>query len=207
MARSKVAQAVVPTAGAIKHQPKERLSAKKELQMIKKGLAPTKTAGPVGSANRSKSSSPAAAASALNGKIKDRSAPPTSYQGTAKPKPQPSYKGTMKPKPSSSARKSNNPSDDSDSAFTSRKPKPPRRRDSFIEDDEGGDLEEEVQDYESDLSDMEAGFSDVEEEDEKAARLARLEDDRELRTLEQAKREKELRKRALTDMMKKRQKP
>lgn len=206
MARSKAAQAVAPTVGAIKHVPKEKLSAKKELKLIKKGLVPSKTTGPIGRTNGSKSSSPATGTHTPNGMVKDKKAPPTGYQGTAKPKPQPTYKGTMKPKPTSGARKSLNASDDSDPSLTSRKPKPPRRRDSFIEDDVGEDLEDEVDDYESDLSDMEAGFSDVEEEDEKAARLAKLEDDRELRALESAKREKELRKRALADMVKKRQK-
>lgn len=73
--------------------------------------------------------------------------------------------------------------------------------DDFIDDDED---EPEDDGYgrryryadEDDDSDMEAGYSDVEDEEQAAARLARLEDQREEAILEQRRREKEARKRA-----------
>lgn len=75
--------------------------------------------------------------------------------------------------------------------------------DDFVVDDEE---EEEAYGYEApryryadedDDSDMEAGYSDVEDEETQAARLARLEDQREEAILERRRREKEARKKAL----------
>lgn len=134
----------------------------------------------------------------------------TGYTGSARPPPSKGKAGPSKPGASGAGRERDVGRD--------KRPNPmgmfskPRQRrdedydedmDDFVVDDE----EEEDDGYgyahryryadEDDDSDMEAGYSDVEGEETQAARLARLEDEREQAILEQRKREKEARKRAL----------
>ena len=208
MARGKVVQTTVAPVGAIKHKPKEKLSTKKELLMQKKGLLPNGKLGATSkSAPGSKTGSPGPASQPRDGKANGKKAPPLSYTGTAKPKPLTSYKGTMKPiSPTASSHKKHYPpSSGSDRSTVRRKPTldSNRRRGSYT-DEESEELEEDY-DSESDLSDMEAGFSDVEEEDERAAKAAKKEDEFELRMLDELKRQKEAKKRRLQDLAKKAQ--
>ena len=208
MARGKVAQTSTAPVGAIKHKPKEKLSAKKELLLKKKGLLPNgKSAEITRSVAGSKPDSISPASQPGNGKIDVKKVPPAGYTGTAKPKTLTSYKGTMKPISSGQSphKKPYPASSESDRSTIRRKPglDSHRRRDSYSneesEEDEGG------YDSASDLSDMEAGFSDVEEEDERAAKQAKKEDEFELKMVEELKRQKEAKKRRLQDMAKKAQ--
>lgn len=206
MARGRVAQAIVPSVGAITHKPKEKLSTKKELLLQRKGLHPKNKSGSPGkTAPGSKSSSPGPLLQNQDAKSNGKKAPSIGYSGTAKPKQQTSYKGTMKPVSSSistSRKQHQGASDDSDHSTTRRKPVPSnRRRNVYSDEDSQG--EEESYESGSDLSDMEAGFSDVEEEDERAAREAKKEDEREMKMLEEAKIQKEARRKRLEELAKK----
>ena len=208
MARGKVAQAIVPSVGAITHKPKEKLSTKKELLLQKKGLDPKNKPGVLAkSAPGSKSSSPGPHFQCQDKKVEGKKASFTGYSGTAKPKPQTSYKGTMKPvSPSIPAprTKHQGASDESDHSTTRRKPRSNKSRRDVYSDEDSQDNEEGYG-SESDLSDMEAGFSDVEEEDERAAKEAKKEDEREQRMLEESKVHKEARRKKLEELAKKAQ--
>ena len=212
LARAKQAQ--VLQVGTITHKPKEPMSSKKQiaeqkrmaLENKKEQKYPTSKSAP-----GSKSNSPApgkpigksgfnnklAGAKTYHGTSKPKPQPSSlSYQGTAKPKVQTGYKGTMKPTlPSSPQRKKSY--DSEPEQIRPKNQTPSRRRGSYSEED--GDEEEDHYDYASeDYSDMDAGFDDVEEEDEKATRLAKREDAYEQMMLEEMKRQKEERKRRLT---------
>ncbi|MCJ1249211.1 hypothetical protein MMC30_006434 [Trapelia coarctata] len=187
----------IPPVGIITHKPKEKISSKKELELQKREFASkSKTDGKISkSAPGSKSNSPGPSRRVDgSGKIVKPSNP-IGYQGTVKPKPQPSYKGTMKPVSSStaSARKKDYNSDDQ----TRRKSVPIVRRAVSESEEEPEDDDENSYMSEEDFSDMEAGFEDVEEEDEKATRLAKKEDDFEKVMLDELKRQKEAKKRRL----------
>ncbi|KAI4178166.1 MAG: hypothetical protein LQ346_007536 [Caloplaca aetnensis] len=207
-----------PSVGMIKHKPKEAISAKKEIQMRKKGLLPT-VAGSMkdgrnpGSSKDRKGLLPSSASLKGPG-LPGQNAPQPSYKGTAapKPKPQPAYKGTMKPKSciADTARRKDPRSDRS----RSNSMNPARRRKDYeSEDDEDDDEDEDEVDLVGDdeegieSDDMEAGFSDVEEEETAATMAARKEDERELKLENQLKREKEERKRKLAAMAAKAAKP
>ena len=207
MARAQKEKQVAAAAplGVIKHKPKEKLSAKKEILMSKKGIpirGKEEDKLKVGARGTGNSSMLGATDHTASGRSKPKHAPTIGYTGTAKPKPQPSYKGTMKPetdlKPLHRKDKFvvSDGSDDGKSRF--KKPISNRRRDLDSEDEEAYGLDEE-EDFDSgaESSNMEAGFSDVEEEDERAAKLAREEDQRELSLLDQKKREKEERRRRI----------
>lgn len=109
-------------------------------------------------------------------KLKKSAMATTGYTGTARPNPA-AAKATPRPGfgsapcPGLAARR--------DSVPVSRAPKPvPSRRYSYAVDDE--DDEEDAEDYESDVSsDMEAAVFEVDEEEERAARIARMEDKKE----------------------------
>ena len=188
MARGKP---TIPPVGVITHKPKEKISSKKELELQKRELtlkgkpggkisksAPGSKRNSPGPINRVDSSGPAG-----------KSLKPVGYQGTSKAKPQPSYKGTMKPiSPTATpVSKKNYNSDD----HGRRKSLPgPRHKETYS--DEESELEEaESYVFEEDYSDMEAGFEDVEDEDERATRLAKKEDDYEQMMLDELKRQKE----------------
>lgn len=106
------------------------------------------------------------------GEPERKKAPEIAYRGTAKPKPQPSYKGTMKPVTSTSSFPTKKP--------TSRAEGPRSRYANYSDNTEGEDTEG-GNSYSNESEDMEAGFSDVEQEEVKATKLARKEDEEEAR--------------------------
>ena len=188
MARGKP---TIPPVGIITHKPKEKISSKKELELQKRELALNgKSRGKVSkSAPGSKRNSPGPVNRTDGSGTAGKAAKPVGYQGTSKPKPQPSYKGTMKPlsPTTASVPKKNYNSDD-----RGRRKSLPGSRHKETYSDEESDVEE-AESYvsEEDYSDMEAGFEDVEDEDEKAARLAKKEDEYEQMMLDELKRQKE----------------
>lgn len=124
----------------------------------------------------------------------------TGYSGSARPPPSKAKPGAGKSGDARDRARPPNPL----GMFSRPRPKDDEYdedMDDFIDDDED---EPEDEGYgrryryadEDDDSDMEAGYSDVEDEEVAAARLARLEDQREEAILEQRRREKEARKRA-----------
>lgn len=199
MARAKAAQAEkAAPVGVIRHQnvPKERLSKMEKKKRLEEARAKEreaktgkKTFGRVSTDPRSsgKIQKPGVA-------LKDRAAPESGYKGTARPAPSaptPAYKGT--------------------SGFASRRPPPsgndrhrPRKEDRYLDTDEedldGGEEglgEEDEGGYSDASSDMEAGLFDVDEEENRALKVAKKEDEEELRKENQLKREKEDRRRRL----------
>ena len=201
MARAKALQNNPPV-GVIKHQPKDKkvLSDKKELLLQKKGLAgksrTTKTAGHSrnSSGDVSGGSRPGSSGK-QEGPVKKK-APEIAYKGTAKPKPQPTYKGTMKPAPAANIPLHKKPTSVQDDRRRSNpvvKPSATKGRRPVYSEDEDEIDEEEEEDYGTE-SDMEAGYSDVEEEETKATRIAKKEDEFEARMEAEMKRQKEARK-------------
>ena len=188
MARGKP---TIPPVGIITHKPKEKISNKKELELQKRELAlKGKPGGKISkSAPGSKRNSPGPINRVDNSGTAGKVSKPIGYQGTSKPKPQPSYKGTMKPlsPTTTSVTKKTYNSDDSGR----RKSLPGPRQKETYSDEESGLEEAESYVSEEDYSDMEAGFEDVEDEDEKATRLAKKEDDYEQMMLDELKRQKE----------------
>ncbi|MCJ1397368.1 hypothetical protein MMC11_000561 [Xylographa trunciseda] len=194
MARGKP---TIPPVGIITHKPKDKLSSKKELELLKRERALKVKPGSKmsKSAPGSKSNSPAPSKQREAPVLLGKSVKTTGYQGTAKGKPQASYKGTMKPvfpRPASSHKR----------AYDSDAPRTPKATSVACQKEKYSEEESEVDDGESymsedDYSDMEAGFEDVEEEDEKAARLAKKEDDFEKMMLDELKRQKEAKRQRL----------
>ena len=194
MARGKP---TIPPVGIITHKPKEKLSSKKELELLKRERAlKVKSSSKLSkSAPGSKSSSPAPSKPKHALPPQGKSMKTTSYQGTAKGKLQTSYKGTMKPvsPPPTSAHKR---AYDSDAPRVIKPASVTRRNERYSE--EESEVDEGVSyPSEDDYSDMEAGFEDVEEEDEKAAKLAKKEDDFEKMMLDELKRQKEAKRQRL----------
>lgn len=140
-------------------------------------------------------------------KVKKAALAGTGYQGSARPLVTKAKAGSIRPDAPGAARDRGRDKPNPMGMFS----KPRRQRDEdydedmddFVVDDE--DEEDEGPGYgsryryadEDDDSDMEAGYSDLDAEETAAAKAARLEDIREERLLEQRKREKEARKRAL----------
>ncbi|MCJ1480260.1 hypothetical protein MMC06_000415 [Schaereria dolodes] len=211
MARAKAGQNATTPLGVIKHKPKDKqLSTKKELLMQKKGLKPAGRVLGLNSAPGSKGSSPGPRAQGTDrvepgNKAPGTKAASTGYKGTVKPVVQPGYKGTMKPLPSSKKNltPADNDRDQHQSRSTSVSVPKYRYREAYTDEDE--EEEEEEDDYESDILDMEAGFSDVEEEDERALKAAKKEDEFEARMEAEMKRQKVERRRRLVEMAKKAQ--
>ncbi|CAF9908394.1 MAG: hypothetical protein HETSPECPRED_008067 [Heterodermia speciosa] len=194
MARAKAAS-TAPSVGVIKHQPRDKKapSDKKELLLQKKGLTGKPNLN--GKAGHSRTSSGDGSGESRpgssgrqDGPVKKK-APEIAYKGTAKPKPQPTYKGTMKMASVAALPSHKKPSVKQD---TRKSTVPKSRRREYSENEE--DEEEEEEDYGSEESDMEAGYSDVEEEETKAAKIARKEDEFELKMEAEMKRQKEARK-------------
>ena len=196
--------------GAITHKPKEKLSAKKELQLQKEMALKNKKNGKNNpsinprSAPGSKADNSASGRLNLDAKVKGQNSKGIGYQGTSKPKSQLAYQGTMKPKlqaankgtlkpgPQGLKKKDYESEPERPSAKSYTKP---RRQQSYSGAESEENQSEDQYDYASeDYSDMDAGFDDMEEEDEKATRLARKEDAAEQRMLEELKRQKEDRK-------------
>ena len=217
MARAKASHTASAHVGIIKHKPKEKLS-KKEQIALAKGLT-LKTKQNARDLTRPNSVDPKLTSPhtpdgpnnkpRANGASSSKKPPQPSYTGTAKPKPTPSYKGTMKPLPPTSTSLTKKPPRDSDSdpnhprsrstsvPYNNNTNSKPRARASSPS--EEGEEEEESADeeepYESDLSDMEAGFSDVEEEDKRALKAAKREDQFEAMMERELKRQKERKRR------------
>lgn len=198
MARAKAA-ANAPAIGVIKHQPKDKkaVSDKKELLLQKKGsVGKSKPDGKAAHGRHSSADVSGGSRPGSSGKQEGtvkKKAVEIAYKGTAKPKPQPTYKGTMKPVPAAAVptqKKSFIKQDDRSRSNSMSRPQPAKsRRRDYSEDEE----DEEEEDYESE-SDMEAGYSDVEEEETKATKIARKEDEFEARMEAEMKRQKEARK-------------
>lgn len=176
MARAKASQQAPPAVGTIRHQAKDKkaLSDKKELLLQKRAkFNKGKSQPPNGHSRNSSgeiSGSSATRPVAKPGETERKKAPEIAYKGTAKPKPQPTYKGTMKPVGPPSA--------------TAQKKPLPRSQESRYRYASYSDEEEDVEEeggYSDESDDMEAGFSDVEEEEAKATKLARKEDEEEAR--------------------------
>ena len=194
MARAKAA-ANAPAVGVIKHQPmdKKALGDRKDLQ--KRGLGGKQKSSAKNGHSRTSSAdvsgeSRPGSSGRQDGAAKKK-APEIAYKGTAKPKPQPTYKGTMKPAPSvalPARKKSFIVQDDRSRSNPVNRPK--HRPQAYSEDED----QEEEEEYESE-SDMEAGYSDVEQEETKATKIARKEDEFEARMEYEMKRQKEARKR------------
>lgn len=178
MARAQSAQQAPPAIGTIKHVAKDKkaLSDKKALVLRKRALAAKKAGrrsnGHTRSSSGDLSSGSMSRPSGKSGELERKKAPEIAYKGTAKPKPQPSYKGTMKPATSASAAPTKKP--------TCRGEGPRYRYTNYSDGTEGESIEEQ-DGYSNESEDMEAGFSDVEQEEVKATKLARKEDEEEAR--------------------------
>ena len=207
MARANAARSVPTPVGIIKHKPKEKLSSKKELLMQKRAAKLGDQGAARKNSQQGKGSNEVPGAITGNGTIKKedgttRKGINVAYKGTAQAKPQPGYKGTMKStSPNSvSTRKKvlvwGYDSDRSNSAGRDRPTQGQEYEGKCSDEDE----EDEEEDYETDVSDMEAGFSDVEEEEGKALKEAKKEDDEQAMMEKEMKRQKEARKRRLVAM-------
>ncbi|KAL8635403.1 MAG: hypothetical protein Q9228_007101 [Teloschistes exilis] len=208
-----MARANKTAVGAIKHKPKETISAKKQILMTKKGILPkdAKTGDPDRKDSKSgrDSNSPKPRTPTSKSPGLPSKKPQPSYKGTAALKAQPTYKGTIRP--ADSAKRKGVEKNRSRSTSTNP-PRRPQRYDSEEEDDEDiiDDEEEEEEEagYPDESSDdMEAGFDDVEDEESAAVKVAKLEDAEELRRENQHKKEKEERRKMLASMAAKAAKP
>ena len=191
----------------IQNKPKERISEKQKLKLLKRGLwdkeknAPKKPEKP----GDSRSSFDSKEAALNSTKAKTKKGVEIGYKGTAnvapspKPKPQPSYRGTMKTVPKDLP------------AREKLKPRPPRDRyldtDEEEEEDEDEDLDDAGEEmsnggYSDESDDMEAGFDDVEEEEAEAIKQAKKDDAREAALEAKLKGEKEERKKRLMQLAK-----
>ncbi|PGH18482.1 hypothetical protein AJ80_04452 [Polytolypa hystricis UAMH7299] len=205
MLRAKQLQHKTPTQlGMIKHQsaPKEKISKAKRRAMEAKQREQD--------AGKPKRPGAPSALEGTSGRLKDGKAgagkarAESEYKGTARPPRDPAvleYKGTAglasrRPGTNGSAQKQSH-------LQRSRS----RTQDEYLgtdEEDEGDQYGDGEEEYYSDVSsDMEAGALDVETEEQEALRLARLEDERELRAELAAKKEKMERKRKLTALVSK----
>ena len=200
MARAKAAATEEKkVAGTISHKPKDKaeLTFKKARRLKKRELRDRKL-GRVNDNSRPSSSEGCRNVGVAQGNNSEGKKVPKqpSYSGTIKAKevPKPTYKGTMGARNDSSAR--------------IQKPKPRRNVNEYAGTDDEIDSEDEDEgegygysDEESD--DMEAGFSDVEQEETSALRMARKEDDEELKLEARLKKEKEEKKKRLEALAKK----
>ena len=200
MARAKANQSKPPV-GTISHKPKEQIapSYKKELKLKKKAMKNKKLG--IKDNSRPGSSGSLSSGSPAPGSIANKKIAAPAYKGTAKPKPQlpqPTYKGTMKP--ASSTTKT------PDARTRDAHPRKPRYDEyAATDEDELDDIEEDGEDdYGSDESDdMEAGFTDVEQEETVAEKVAKKEDEEQLRLEVKNKKEKEERRKKLEQLAKK----
>ena len=206
MARQNAAKSAAP-AGVIQNKPRERISEKKKLQLMKKGLwdADKNVPKRLEKAGHSRSSSENKTFTDKNSsKVKSKKTVETAYKGTAtsaappKPKPQPSYRGTMTMAPKHLP------------AREKAKVKPKPSRDRYLDTDEeedGDDIDDEEEaisegGYSDESEEMEAGFDDVEDEEEEAARQAKKDDATEAAFEAKLKREKEERRKKLQQLAK-----
>lgn len=211
MARAKASHTASAHVGIIKHKAKEKLSKKEQIALAKGLTIKTKQNirdGPRPSSADPKTTSPrtpdGATKPRTNGASSTKKPLQPSYTGTAKPKPTPSYKGTMKPLPSTSLTKKAPRDTDSErshprsrSTSVTHPTNLKNRLRATVSSGAASSADEEDEEEEasaSDLSDMEAGFSDVEEEDERALKAAKKEDQFEAMMEKELKRQKDRKK-------------
>ncbi|KAI9647359.1 hypothetical protein NHQ30_003744 [Ciborinia camelliae] len=187
LARGKAAQASLGQVGKIQHKRIEKAPPKRELdkartqkgKTIQKGMEPnskfqrpSQTPGRnvQSGTNGTKSIGAKASAPVVEKKIKKAATATTGYTGTARPRP---GGGTTAKKPAAPSYSARNGGND-------RYKNGKKNLDRYYDTDEDeDDMEEEVEedDYASDVSsDMEAAAFEVDDEEEKAARIARQED-------------------------------
>lgn len=206
MARAKAAQEAPPVVGAIRHQPKDKkaLSHKKELMLQKKSnLGRRGSPGRNGHSRNSSSDVSNGSAS----KLADRNGAAHTQKTSeiaktlASSKPQPTYKGTMGLNKPASQPSQEKP------IPQPRIGRPTASRYQYYDHSERdeSEVEEEGGGYSDESDDMEAGFDDVEEEETKATKMARKEDEEEARMEAELKRQKEARKKRLQELAKKQQ--
>ena len=223
LARAKVAQTASAHVGVIKHKPKETLSKKERLGLQAEASGKSRASAKISAidgrikmldSKGSSSSAPSTIPGRMNRDVaspKSRKAPvEAGYKGTARPLPESGYKGTINRSvtTASSTVRRREPDDrnyDRSRSTSVTRPLTKSRRyaDYSDDEDEDGDVDEEEEggaDYESDLSDMEAGAFDVEEEEQISSKVARREDEEELRKDVELKRQKEAMRRKLTQM-------
>lgn len=203
MARGKAAQATLGQVGKIQHKRIEKAPNKRDRQDQKDpkdrksqtardtngkprpGAVPLKNGRSVPSEDNGRLS--AKGPKEPEKKVKKAATATIGYTGTARPLPS----ATKSSKPSTSRYDSRLDRDRSSPSVHSR-------RYQYASDEEA---DEEEEDYDSDASsDMEAGMDEVDEEEERAARLARLEDAEALREENRLKKEKEERRKRLAAM-------
>ena len=201
MARAKASQEGPPPVGIIKHQPKDKktLSYKKELKLQRKGGVRNRRPQALNGHSRNSSGD---VSSGSASRLSSKKGPEIAYKGTAQPtatpKPQPTYKGTMNSGASTAQAGQKKPLPRAENGRQTG-PRYQYRDDSEEEEseveDEGG--------YSDASDDMEAGFDDVEEEETKATKLARKEDEEEARMEAELKRQKEAKKKRLEELVRK----
>ena len=201
MARAKASQEAPPPVGIIKHQPKDKktLSHKKELKLQRKGgVEKRRPQAPNGHSRNSSGDVSSGSAS----KLSSKKGPEIAYKGTAQTaattKHQPTYKGTMNSGASTTQAGQKKPLPRAENGRQTG-PRYQYRDDS---EEEESEVEEECG-YSDASDDMEAGFDDVEEEETKATKLARKEDEQEARMEAELKRQKEAKKRRLEELVRK----
>ncbi|KAN0086812.1 hypothetical protein V8E54_000500 [Elaphomyces granulatus] len=196
MLKAKAAQEKAPVqVGVLKHQPvpKERLSKAEKKKRAMEAMAKEKEARLAKKSGLKPGGKPVE-----GGSIKRREPEENAYKGTARPTqpiPQPSYKGTA-------GLASRNRSDNSGESSKARRGKPPPK-DEYLgtdEEDEGDFYGDNY--YSDESSDMEGGFEDVEREEEVALKVARAEDEDDIKKEEAAKKEKLERKKKLVALVK-----
>lgn len=204
--KAKAAQEAAKTTGMIKHKPVEKLTKRDRLRLQQEAVDKQKAErGKNGKSilgARSRSAEPADVKPGLKSK-EQRQREESSYKGTMRPAPKEmsSYRGTMRA-PGSAPPRSR--PDDPRAGKVGAKPKDKYAGYaswSDLDDDELDDGEDE-EDFESGSSDMEAGLDDVEEEEQRALRAARQEDQEALREEERLKNEKLARKKKLEQLSK-----
>ncbi len=212
LSRAKAAQTASTHVGVIKHKVKETLSKKERLALQAEASGKSKgrpkdavVNGRKNTPDR-KGSSPAPSSAAGRNRekalIKSKKPVDVGYKGTARPLPEANYKGTMnRSNPAVPSVRKKNIDDRADNRSRSTSVTRPvsKSRHADYSDEIDGEEEDEV-DYESDLSDMEAGAFDVEEEEQMSSKVARKEDDEELRKELELKKQKEAMRMKLTQM-------
>jgi len=196
MARAKAAQNTMAQVGKIQHKRIEKAPSKREREEMRSATrdtnGKTKSKGPTpplrdgrnGARENGKGSRPTSIEPER--KVKKAAAATTGYTGTARPNP-----AALKKAPQSYGSSSRDRDRPSGAAS--------RQRYTYAASED----EEEEGDYESDVSsDMEAAVFEVDEEEERAARLARKEDALALAQENRLKREKEEKRRRLAAMAK-----
>jgi protein SPT2 len=227
MARGAKAQQIMPRPGAIQHKAIERPVSKRERMEHKAGAKGSLAKKPSanGHTDRSAAGAPrdtAKHATSRESKPVGRSRPSSSGSDRAAPDRKfkkaatatTGYTGTARPPPSSAKKASGSRhGGDSTSRGGALLAPPKASRSRYLEDEYDSELDDFIDndeedeadgrggrryDYASDgSSDMEAGLSDIDEEESRAARIARQEDRREEAELERRRIEKEDRKRRL----------